>query len=118
MSRPGPQLHVEMHEGDGPPTLLVHGILSSRAQWLLNIEALRQVCTPVVIELWGHGRSPVPDDAAAFEPDAYEELFDAIRDDLGADRWFVIGQSLGAALTLRYALDRPERVMAHVFTNS
>jgi pimeloyl-ACP methyl ester carboxylesterase len=30
----------------------------------------------------------------------------------------MIGQSLGAALTLRYVFDHPERVIAHVFTNS
>src|SRR5205814_4971733 len=36
----------------------------------------------------------------------------------GVEQWFVIGQSLGAALTLRYALDRPQHVRKHVFTNS
>src|SRR5436190_9312544 len=110
--------YVEVHDGDGPPALLVHGILSSRAQWLLNLDALRTVCTPVVMELWGHGRSPLPDDGAAYQPDGYIETFEAIRADLGVQRWFVIGQSLGAALTLRYALERPERFIAHVFTNS
>ena len=37
---------------------------------------------------------------------------------LGAERWLVCGQSLGAALTLRYSLDHPDRVTAQVFTNS
>jgi pimeloyl-ACP methyl ester carboxylesterase len=41
-----------------------------------------------------------------------------VREALGAARWLVIGQSLGAALTLRYALDHPQRLIAHVFTNS
>jgi pimeloyl-ACP methyl ester carboxylesterase len=110
--------HIEVHDGNGPPALLVHGILSSRAQWLLNTDALREVCSPVVVELWGHGRSPLPDDRGAYEPDGYVETFEAIREALGADRWFVIGQSLGAALTLRYALTMPDRLIAHVFTNS
>ena len=110
--------HVEVHDGNGPPALMVHGILSSRAQWLLNLDALRTVCTPVVMELWGHGRSPLPDNPEPYAPGGYVETFESIRDDIGADRWFVIGQSLGAALTLRYALDHPERVIAHVFTNS
>ena len=110
--------HVEIHEGAGPPALMVHGILSSRAQWMLNLAALRTVCTPVVLELWGHGRSPVPDDPDAYTPGGYIALFESIRNELGADRWFVIGQSLGAALTLRYALDHPDRFIAHVFTNS
>jgi len=51
-------------------------------------------------------------------PDHYVSEFEAIRRALGADRWFICGQSLGAALTLRYALDRPEAVIAQVFTNS
>jgi 2-succinyl-6-hydroxy-2,4-cyclohexadiene-1-carboxylate synthase len=111
-------LHCEIHEGRGPFLLLVHGVLSGRSQWRLNLAALAQVARPVVIELWGHGRSPSPDDAALYEPAGYVRLFEQIRVALAADRWFVCGQSLGGALTLRYALDHPERVIAHVFTNS
>jgi pimeloyl-ACP methyl ester carboxylesterase len=45
-------------------------------------------------------------------------FFDALRQHLGVEQWLVCGQSLGAALTLRYAFTHPSRVMAHVFTNS
>lgn len=93
-------------------------MLSSRAQWLLNLEALSDFCRPVVVELFGHGRSPTPDDAASYAPAAYIAEFETIRSHLRVDRWFVCGQSLGAALTLRYALDHPEGVVAQVFTNS
>jgi len=93
-------------------------MLSSRAQWLGNIPALSSFCRPVVVELLGHGRSPSPEDPAAYTPQAYVVEFERLRQSLGADRWLVCGQSLGAALTLRYALESPERVMAHVFTNS
>ncbi len=71
-----------------------------------------------MVELWGHGRSPSPEDPALYHPDAYVSAFEAIRGELGADRWLVCGQSLGAALTLRYALAHPERVLRQVFTNS
>ena len=98
--------------------LLVHGFLSSRAHWLLNLEALSSRFRPVVIELLGHARSPTPDDPAAYAPDAYVTEFDAIRESLGVDRWFVCGQSLGAALTLRYSLNHPDHIIAQVFTNS
>jgi pimeloyl-ACP methyl ester carboxylesterase len=118
-----PALHYEVHGGDGghtrvPFVLLVHGFLSSRAQWLLNIDALCEVARPVVVELYGHGRSPSPVEPDAYSPSAYVAQFERIREVLGAERWLVIGQSLGAALTLRYALDHPDRVIAHVFTNS
>ncbi len=111
-------LHVEVHEGSGPYLLLVHGMLASRAQWLRNLQALSEVSRPVVVELYGHARSPSPEDPAAYRPEAYVQEFERIRESLGVERWLVCGQSLGAALTLRYALERPERVIAQVFTNS
>jgi pimeloyl-ACP methyl ester carboxylesterase len=93
-------------------------MLASRAQWLLNLDALAEISRPVVVELLGHGRSRSPEDPAAYRPEGYVDAFERIRAELGTERWLVCGQSLGAALTLRYALDHPERVMAQVFTNS
>src|SRR5262249_31552496 len=112
------QLYYDVHAGTGPYVLLVHGFLSSRAQWRLNVAALAGVMRPVVVELWGHGRSPAPADPASYYPEAYITALDQIRVQLGVERWFLCGQSFGAALTLRYALTYPDRVMAQVFTNS
>jgi len=110
--------HWQVHEGNGPLLLLVHGFLSSRAQWLLNLEALGASCRPVTVELFGHHLSPSPADAECYDPDYYVDCFERIRASLGAERWFVLGYSLGAGLTLRYALTHPDRVIGHLFTNS
>ena len=110
--------HYEVHDGSGPYLLLVHGMLSSRAQWAPNLRALSRVCRPVRLELYGHGRSPAPESIDAYHPDRYVEAFERIRQEIGAERWMVCGQSLGAALTLRYALDHPERVQAQLLTNT
>jgi pimeloyl-ACP methyl ester carboxylesterase len=112
------ELHCDVHEGEGPYLLLVHGILSSRVQWEPNLAALSRVTRPVVVELWGHGRSPAPAEPGFYHPDAYVAAFESLRQSLGASHWIVCGQSLGATLTLRYALDHPERLLAQVFTNS
>src|SRR2546427_12504972 len=93
-------------------------MMSSRSYWAANLDALSAVCRPVVVELLGHGRSPAPDDPSPYEPDSYVGHFEKIREEIGAERWLVCGHSLGGALTLRYALSRPDRVMAQVFTNS
>lgn len=111
-------IHWEVHEGEGPFVLLVHGFLSSRAQWSLNLEALGEFSRPVVVELWGHGRSPRGEGPHDYRPEGYLAQFERIREALGAERWLVIGQSLGASLTLRYALEHPRRVIAQAFTNS
>ena len=97
---------------------MVHGALASRSYWHSNLEALSTVCTPVVVELWGHGKSPSPIEPSTYEPIAYAEQFELIRSELGAEKWFTIGQSRGAALTLQYGLLHPGAVIAQVVTNS
>lgn len=107
-----------VHEGNGPHLLLVHGFLSSRSQWLLNLRALAECCTPVTVELFGHHDSPSPEDPDCYAPAYYLRAFETIRRELGVDRWFLLGYSMGAGLTLRYAFDHPDRVIGHLFTNS
>lgn len=113
-----PMLHYEVHGIHGPYLLLVHGLLSSRTQWTPNLKELIGFCRPVVIELWGHGRSSSPENSESYTPDHYIREFERIREKLNIARWFVCGQSLGAALTLRYAIYHPEHFYAQIFTNS
>ncbi len=111
-------LSYQVHPGTGPHLLLAHGALSNNAQWVLNLPALAQFCTPVTVELLGHGDSPAPTDPASYAPGAYVDYFDSLRRKLGVERWFLCGYSLSASLTIRYALERPERVIGHCLTNS
>ena len=68
-------LYWEEHAGRGPHLLLVHGVLSSRAQWLDNLAVLGEFCRPVVVELFGHGRSPSPQSPRPYSPVGYAEEF-------------------------------------------
>jgi len=113
-----PELAFVQHDGDGPPALFIHGYLTGAAYWETNLPALRRVCQPIVIELWGHGHSPSPDDPAHYHPPGLVAAFDRIRQTLTHDRWFVVGHSLGAALAMQYALAHPGRVQGLVVTNS
>ena len=113
------KLHVEVEPGGrGAHLLLVHGFLSSRAQWRPNLADLKQHVRPVIVELWGHGRSPVPENPAAYRVTSYIDAFEAVRRELGVDRWLVCGQSFGAGLTIRYAHSHPAHVIGQIFTNS
>ena len=111
-------LHVDVHDGSGPYLLLMHGFLSSRAQWAPNLGALSKVCMPVTVELLGHGRSASPPGAEFYSADAYVRAFEGLRRKLGVERWYICGQSFGAGLTIRYAIEHPEHVIGQIFTNS
>lgn len=113
-----PILYYEVHGRRGPYLLMVHGLMSSRVQWMHNLDFLESFCRPVIVELLGHGRSPSPEDPEKYTPDHYIREFEVIRETLQARQWFVCGQSLGASLTLRYSLMHPERIPAQIFTNS
>jgi Predicted hydrolases or acyltransferases (alpha/beta hydrolase superfamily) len=72
----------------------------------------------VVVELWGHGKSPSPEEQKRYEPHGYIEEFENIREELEIDRIWLIGQSMGAALVMHYAVSHPERVGGLIITNS
>ncbi len=109
--------HV-LHDGTGPPALFVHGYLTGGVYWQANLPALSKVCRPVVIDLWGHDASPSPAEEAHYDPAGVVASFERLRRRLGFDRWFVIGHSLGAALSMHYALAHPNVVQGLVITNS
>lgn len=102
---------------DKPPLLLVHGLLSSRNHWTLNLAGLRQHFRLVIAELPGHGQAPACTGVGALHPDALADELDKARRFLGIPRWYVCGQSFAAGITLRLALRHPETVAAQVWTN-
>lgn len=112
------RLKTEVLQGRGPYMFFVHGMLSSRLQWAPNAPALQDVVRPVLFDLWGHGASPTPADEALYCVDALAAELEKARIELGAGRIVLCGQSFGACTTLRYCVRYPERVIAHVFTNS
>jgi pimeloyl-ACP methyl ester carboxylesterase len=113
------RLHVEESGNPaGPPVLFLHGFMSSNLQWEPNRAGLGAELWLLLAEQPGHGRSPGPDDAAAYRADTVLDQLDRIRTDRGIDRWWLVGQSLGGAMLIRYALRHPERVAGLVFTNS
>lgn len=114
----GPHLYHEVRDGDGPYLFMLHGMFSNREQWAPNLDGLSAFVRPVLLELWGHGRSPTPASDEPYTAAGYVAEFERIRQLLGADRVFVCGQSFSAGLILRYGLVHPERVIGQILTNS
>lgn len=95
--------------GAGPGVLLVHGMGAHSGWWDPVVPRLPTGRRYLALDLRGHG------DSAWVEPpayllDDYAADLEAVRAALGWEAFDLVGHSLGARVSLRYAGARPERV--------
>jgi pimeloyl-ACP methyl ester carboxylesterase len=104
------ELHLWRVDGTGelPPVLLFHGFGSSAIRWTPLMYDLRpHVRELVALDLPAHGFSQRPD--ALSQQILRQGMLEAL-DAVQLPPGLVLGNSLGGAAGLRYALARPERV--------
>ncbi len=101
----GPVEVAWRQHGDGPPLLLVHGLMTSSYSWRYMLEPLGRHFTLLAPDLVGSGASAKP--AGPYDPGtlaAWIGRFCAVAGIRGCP---VIGNSLGGYLCMRLALDDP-----------
>jgi pimeloyl-ACP methyl ester carboxylesterase len=99
--------------GPLPPTVLLHGIGSSATAFAAVLRRLRPRCSRLIaVDAPGHGFSSAPADVLSPETllGSITELLDQRMD----APFVLVGNSLGGAMALRYALGHPERTMGVV----
>jgi haloacetate dehalogenase len=98
--------------GDGPPVLLLHGYPQTHVIWHEVAPALAETHTVVLTDLRGYGDSahpePLSDDVYAKRAMARDQLL--VMQELGFDRFAVVGHDRGGRVGHRLALDAPEAV--------
>jgi 3-oxoadipate enol-lactonase len=102
--------------GQGSPLVLLHGLGSSRNDWLLQLPVFIARYRTVAVDLRGHGGSPKP-------PGPYRltqlaaDVAQVLRR-IDAYPAHVLGISLGGAVALQLALDFPDLVRSLVLVNT
>jgi 3-oxoadipate enol-lactonase len=105
-----------LERGRGEPLILIHGLGSSGADWALQAPCLETRCRLIVPDLPGSGHSePLRE---GYSVEGMASALWALCDHLGIDRVHVVGFSLGGAVGLEMALQRPERVSKLGLINS
>ncbi|OYD84808.1 acetoin dehydrogenase dihydrolipoyllysine-residue acetyltransferase subunit [Azospirillum brasilense] len=97
--------------GDGATTvLLVHGFGGDLDNWLFTIDALAEGATVYALDLPGHGQSAktLADPTLTGLSKAVQDFMDAV----GIEAAHLVGHSMGGAVSMRTALDAPERVVS------
>ena len=111
---------IHAYDGRGPGTLapmvMLHGIGSAATPFSAVLTRLRRHSKRVTApEMPGHGFSTEP--TVTMTPDLLSEAMGDALDHLIDEPAIVCGNSLGGAVALRYALDRPEKVRALVLVS-
>jgi pyruvate dehydrogenase E2 component (dihydrolipoamide acetyltransferase) len=100
--------YLEMGEGEGPPLVLIHGFGGDLNNWMFNQLALAEARRVIALDLPGHGASSK--DVGEGDLAALAAAVAGLLDALSIERAHLAGHSLGGAVALRLALDRPGRV--------
>jgi pimeloyl-ACP methyl ester carboxylesterase len=97
--------------GDGPPTVLFHGTTLTSTAWAPLLPHLPGRALHLV-DLPGCGLAD-PFDYAGVDLAAHQTAFvGSVLDELGLEQAALIGASMGGWFALRFAIERPERVVA------
>jgi pimeloyl-ACP methyl ester carboxylesterase len=111
----GRSLHY-LVRGAGEPALLIHGLGSSGADWAFQVPALEPRFQVIVPDLPGCGHSPRS--GAEHSVRAWADSLWMLLDALAVSRPNIVGFSLGGAVALEMALQRPESVPRLALINS
>ena len=106
-------------DAGAPPLLFLHG---GPGQGCHDFMALQGDLLAASVRLIGLDQrgvdrsAPLPEDASLTIADLVGDC-EAVREELGIERWAVLGQSFGGSLALRYAAAHPAAVAAVAFEN-
>ena len=99
--------------GHGAPLVLLHGAMATIESFAGLLPALAHHFEMIAVELQGHGRTRDVDRPMTYEGMARD--LTGLLDGLGIERAHFVGYSLGGAVALQLALDRPDLVDHLVF---
>ncbi len=94
--------------GEGPPIVLIHGMLNSSSHWQPVARRLAEEHLVVAPDLIGHGDSAAPrgDYSLGAHAASIRDLLAAI----GIERATVVGHSLGGGVAMQFFYQFPQRV--------
>ncbi len=94
--------------GRGRPVILLHGWLGSWRYWVPAMQQLSMKYRTYALDLWGFGDSGR--DPKRYNFESQVALLHEFMEKLGITKAALVGHSLGASISARYAVQHPDRV--------
>ncbi len=94
--------------GNGPPVVLIHGMVNSSLHWEEVALRLARDHTVIAPDLIGHGDSATP--RGDYSLGAHAAVIRDLLSVIGVDRATVVGHSLGGGVAMQFFYQFPQRV--------
>src|SRR5689334_14040552 len=94
--------------GEGPPVVLIHGMVNSSRHWRGVAERLAERHTVIAPDLIGHGDSATP--RGDYSLGAHATVIRDLLSALGIERATIVGHSLGGGVAMVFFWQFPQRV--------
>lgn len=104
--------------GAGTPFLMVHGFTGAKEDFADHAACFARHSTVLTFDLRGHGASDHPADLESYSFDLLAADTLAVADAHGAERFVLLGHSMGGMVALRVVLEHPERVAGLVLMDT
>jgi len=100
--------------GDGPPLLILHGLYGSSDNWVTIARALGKKYTVFLPDLRNHGQSP---HSTVHDYDSLSKDILGLASELGLEKFFLAGHSMGGMIAAFFALRWPEKLLGLVIAD-
>ena len=106
----GVNVHVRFM-GEGEPIFLLHGSFSSLHTWEVWQQELSPYYMTISLDFPGHGLTG-PDELKRYSIEDYSRLVLSLAEKLNLPKFHLAGNSMGGAVALQVASDRPDKVLS------
>ena len=110
----GYKLHY-LEAGSGAPVILLHGTGGEGARWTPQIQGLSSDFRVIALDQIGFGQSDKP--MTTYHSGVFAGFLAGFMKAIGVPKASLIGQSMGAAVALNLAVEKPEMVERLVLVN-
>lgn len=108
----GVKLNYELHGDSGEPLVLVHGYTGDITDWRHQLPLFSQSHRVLIVDLRGHGQSEAPADRTHYTVDHIAEDVEALVEEVGFERYHLVGHSMGGAVSQEIALRGAGRLLS------
>lgn len=109
---------VGIEAGSGPLLLLVHGFGGAKEDFADHLDVLAARFRVIAFDHRGHGESGAPEELAAYSLDRLAADVLCVAGAAGAERFSLLGHSMGGMVARRVVLAHPRRVESLVLMDT